>query len=65
MDNLYNISFNNDKAEYCEIWTPDTLSICINGYIVADTQNPYRDREYRHPYYACHYAEGAGVSIGE
>ena len=65
MDNLYNISFNNDKAEYCEIWTPDTLSICINGYIVADTVNPYRDREYRHPYYACHYAEGAGVSIGE
>lgn len=65
MDNLYNISFNNDKAEYCEIWTPDTLSICINGYIVADTINPYREREYRHPYYACHYAEGAGVSIGE
>ena len=57
MDNLFNITFNNDKAEYVEIWTPDTLSICINGWIVADTENPYKDRQYRHPYYACHYAE--------
>ena len=57
MDNLFNISFNNDKAEYVEIWTPDTLSICINGWIVADTKNPYADRPYRHPYYSCHYAE--------
>ncbi len=30
MDNLFNITFNNDKAEYVEIWTEDTLSICIN-----------------------------------
>ena len=65
MDNLFNITFNNDKAEYVEIWTPDTLSICINGWIVADTKNPYANRPYRHPYYACHYAENPWVSIWE
>lgn len=65
MDNLYNISFNNDKAEYVEIWTPDTLSVCINGWIVADTVNPYKDREYRHPYYACHYADSPGTTVSE
>lgn len=65
IDNIYNITYNNDKAEYVEIWTPDTLSICINGWIVADTENPYKDREYWHPYYSCHYAENPGVSVGE
>lgn len=65
MDNLFNITFNNDKAEYVEIWTPDTLSICINWWIVADTENPYKDRRYWHPYYSCHYAENPWVSIWE
>lgn len=65
MDNIYNITFNNDKAEYVEIWTPDTLSICINWWIVADTVNPYKNRSYRHPYYVCHYADSPWVSIWE
>lgn len=65
MDNLYNITFNNDKCEYIEIWTPDTLSICINWWIVADTKNPYAWREYPYPYYTCHYSEPSGVSVGE
>lgn len=65
MDNLFNITYNNDKAEYVEIWTPDTLSVCINWWIVADTENPYKWRSYRHPYYACHYSESPWVSISE
>lgn len=65
IDNIFNISYNNDKAEYVEIWTPDTFSICINGWIVADMPNPYKERKYWHPYYSCHYAENPGVSVGE
>lgn len=66
MDNIYNITFNNDKCEYVEIWTPDTISICINGWIVADTANPYAGRDYPYPFYACHFADPAwGGSIGE
>lgn len=66
MDNIYNITFNNEKCEYIEIWTPDTITICINGWIVADTKNPYLWREYPYPFYACHFSEPAGwVSISE
>lgn len=65
MDNLFNITFNNDKAEYVEIWTEDTLSICINWWIVADTKNPMAGREHWHPYYDCHFVENPGVVVSE
>ena len=66
IDNIYNITFNNDKCEYVEIWTPDTISICINGWIVADTENPYKWRDYPYPFYDCHFSDPAwGWSIAE
>ena len=65
MDNLFNISFNNDKAEYVEIWTEDTLSICINWWIVADTKNPMSWRYHWHPYYDMHYVDNPWVVVSE
>ena len=65
MDNLFNITFNNDKAEYVEIWTEDTLSICINWWIVADTKNPMSGRWHWHPYYDCHYVDNPWVVVSE
>ena len=55
IENTYTVAYNNDKVEYVEIRTPDTLSVCINGYIVADTENPLKDRDKRHPYFDAHY----------
>jgi len=65
MDNLFNITFNNDKAEYVEIWTEDTLSICINWWIVADTKNPMSGRTHWHPYYDMHYVDNPWVVVSE
>lgn len=65
IDNTYNVAYNNDKVEYVEIWTPDTLSVCINGYIVADTENPLKDRDRRHPYFDAHYTTSPWVAISE
>lgn len=64
-DNIYNIAINNDKSEYIEIWTRDTMTICINGWLVADTVNPYKGREYWHPYYVCNFSETPGMKVSE
>ena len=64
-DNIYNISINNDKSEYVEVWTRDTMTICINGWLVADMENPYKDRDYWHPYYSCHFSETPGTQVSE
>ena len=65
MDQAYRITWNNDNVEYVEIWTPDTLTVCINGYIVADMANPYADRDEWHPFFSAHYTESPWVSISE
>lgn len=65
IDNIYKISFNNDLCEYCEVWTPDNMLICLNGWIIADMANPLKGRDYRHPYFACHYSKKPGISIAD
>jgi len=65
MDAAYRVAWNNDKVEYVEIWTPDTLTVCINGYIVADQPNPYADRDQWHPFFSSHYTKCPWVSVAE
>ena len=65
MDQAYRVAWNNDKVEYVEIWTPDTLTVCINGYIVADMANPYADRDEWHPFFSSHYTRSPWVSVAE
>lgn len=65
MNEAFKINFNNKKVEYVEIWTPDNLAICINGYLVADGRNPLTSRDYWHPYFSAHYTENPGVEVSE
>jgi len=41
------------------------MTICINGWLVADMENPYKDRDYWHPYYSCHFSETPGTQVSE
>lgn len=65
LEKTYQVAYNNEKVEYVEIWTPDTLSVCLNGYIVADTENPLKLRAKWHPFFSSHYTENPGIWISE
>lgn len=51
MDNLFQLTLDNNHCEYVERWTEDNLVLCINGYIVYDWPNPLKKTTKRtHPF---------------
>lgn len=40
VDNIYQLTLDNNHCEYIERWTDENLVILLNGYIVYDGPNP-------------------------
>ena len=54
VDNLFQLTLDNNHSEYCERWTADNLVLFLNGYIIADCKNPLKGiTDKVHPFKKC------------
>lgn len=66
VDNLFQLTLDNNHSEYCERWTDDNLVLFLNGYIIYDGKNPLKDVTGKtHPFKKCGFTRTPGVWIGD
>lgn len=66
VDNLFQLTLDNNHAEYIERWTEDNLVLFLNGYIIYDWVNPLKDITGKvHPFKKCWFTRSPGVWIAD
>jgi len=66
IDNLFQLTLDNNHSEYCERWTEDNLVLFLNGYIVYDWVNPLKKVTHKvHPFKKCGYTRSPWVRVAD
>lgn len=63
VDNIYQLTLDNNHCEYVERWTNENLVICMNGYIVYDGINPRKTKN--HPFKIINFTRQPGTWISD
>ena len=66
IDNLFQLTLDNNHSEYCERWTDDNLVLFLNGYIIYDGPNPLKEVTGKvHPFKVCWFTRSPWVWIAD
>jgi len=66
VDNLFQLTLDNNHSEYVERWTEDNLVLFLNGYIVYDGVNPLKKITKKvHPFKVANFTRTPGTWIAD
>lgn len=66
VDNLFQLTLDNNHSEYVERWTEDNLVLFLNGYIIYDGMNPLKKITKKvHPFKVANFTRTPGTWIAD
>ena len=66
VDNLFQLTLDNNHSEYVERWTEDNLVLFLNWYIIYDGLNPLKEITHKvHPFKKCGYTRSPWVRVAD